>query len=139
MKITLVMLFSFFLICINLAGQRFSISDKEPGKTSGLTKQNSIIGIADTSLKLTPAPDLFHGRNHIGYLSPPDNSLMIRKERPHSQLRNYDEEFPGSSVYFTVKSSGMERTNEKFFIMKPDESSKYYLLVKKPLANSSAR
>jgi len=46
------------------------------------------------------------------------------------------EEYPGSSIYYAKRPSQLQMTNEKFFIIKPDTTLKYYLVVKDPIRHT---
>jgi hypothetical protein len=137
MKTTILLMFSLFLFSGAILGQngKFSFLDKDIKKDVNIVNSLSNFKQIDTTFKLIPNHDLFHKRNSQRFDLNPDIIIKHQLEINHSQNYAYAEEYPGSSIYYAKRPSLLQMPNEKFFIIKPDTTAKYYLIIKDPLSH----
>jgi hypothetical protein len=132
MKTAILLVFSFFLFTLSLHGQKFSYKSNSLIKDSKLTNNYSGFSKTDTTLKLFPNLDLFHRRNNRNFDLHHDKAfedfVIVKGDPPYA----FPEEFPGSSKYYAKSPSLLQAAGENHFIVKPDTSSKYYLMIIDP-------
>jgi hypothetical protein len=137
MKTTILLMVSLFLFSGSIFGQngKFSFLDRNIKKDLNIANRLSNYSQIDTTFKLIPNQDLFHKRNSQRFDLNPDMIIQHHLGINHSQSYAYAEEYPGSSIYYAKRPSLLQMPNEKFFIIKPDTTAKYYLIIKDPLSH----
>jgi hypothetical protein len=137
MKTTILLMVSLFLFSGNILGQndKFSFLEKNIKKDLNIANNLSNFRQIDTTFKLIPNHDLFHKGNSQRFDLNPDMIIQHRLEIYPSRSYAYTEEYPGSSIYYAKRPSLLQVPNEKFFIIKPDTTAKYYLIIKDPLSH----
>ena len=137
MKTTILILFSLFLIKGSLLGQKdkFNFVDSDIKKGFNITSdQNSFIQF-DPNFNLRPNLDLFNKTNSQRF------DLTTRSIFQYSLIINRSigyavaEPFPGASIYYAKRPSLLEMTNEKYFAIRPDTTSIYFLIINGHLAH----
>jgi hypothetical protein len=132
MKTAILLIFSLFLIAQSLPGQKFSNINSRIIK--GWEPANSLSSFdkTDTILKLFPNLDLFHRRNNrnfdLYHSKTFEDIAIVKSNLPYTAA----DEFPGSSKYYAKWPSLLQAAGENHFIIKPDISSRYYLMIKVP-------
>ena len=138
MKTMILLMFSLFLFTGSLTGQngKLSFLDRDINNDLNIANCQSDFRQIDTTFKLIPDHDLFHKRNSQRFDLIPEiiiqHHLIISRPQTYANA----EEYPGSSIYYAKRPSQLQMTNEKFFIIKPDTTLKYYLVVKDPIRHT---
>ena len=134
-------MFSLFLFSGAIFGQngKFGFLDRNTNKDFNITNRQSNFSQIDTTFKLIPNHDLFHKRDSKRFDLNPDMIIQRPLGINHSQSYAYAEEYPGSSIYYAMRPSLLQMPNEKYFIIKPDTTAKYYLIIKDPLSHMIIR
>ena len=137
MKTTILLMVSLFLFSGSIFGQngKFSFLDRNIKKDLNIANRLSNFSQIDTTFKLIPNQDLFHKRNSQRLDLNPDMIIQHQFGINHSQSYAYAEEYPGSSIYYAKRPLLLQMPNEKFFIIKPDTTAKYYLIIKDPISH----
>jgi hypothetical protein len=137
MKTTIFLMFSLFLFTNSIRGQngKFGFLDRDVKKDFNIANNLSDFRRIDTTFKLIPNDDLLHKRNSQRFDLNPDKIDQEHLEINHSRSYACAEEYPGSSIYYAKRPSLLQMPNEKFFIIKPDTTEKYYLIIKDPLSH----
>jgi hypothetical protein len=93
----------------------------------------------DTTLqdRINRKSDLFRYKEIMPQFNlKPGKDFEQNNQRPHSRGA---EEYPGSSRYYAQKISPYPFSYGESFIIKPDTSAKYYLIIKDPLQKTIRR
>jgi hypothetical protein len=132
MKTTILTVFSGLMITLTLAGQTNKSKYQFKEMKADTALSNSISDYSQTSVN--KKTDLFSKKKsdqnfNLGQKRyPPDRKI----NRPHADSL-LAEEYPGSSRYYAKWPFKTPPTYEKSFIIKPDTSVKYYLIIKDPI------
>lgn len=93
----------------------------------------------DTTLqdRINRKSDLFRYKEFTPHFNlKPGKDFQQNNRRPHSPGA---EEYPGSSRYYAPRISPYPFSYEESFIIKPDTTAKYYLIIKDPLQKTIRR
>ena len=136
MKTTILLMFSLLFFTGSILGQNgnYSFLDRDIRNDLNIANNLSNFRQIDTTFKLIPNNDLFHKSNSQIFDLNSDMIIQHDLEINHSRRYAYAEEYPGSSIYYAKRPSLLQMPNERYFIIKPDTTEKYYLILKDPLS-----
>lgn len=131
MKTRILLLFSLFLVTGSIQAQKgkFNFVDSDIKKGLNiLPGQSSFIQI-DTNFNLLPNLDLFNKKKCQKFdlikFDIFQKNLKINPPIGYAVA----EEFPGASIYYAKRPSLLEMTNENYFVIKPDTTAIYFLII----------